>query len=199
MTKLTSSTAGIVAAHTLALAVLASPPALANQQQQDLSALIASSAARPPAGSANTTSVHKSQTNPSLAASQIFLIRSTLSALNDANQTGNYTVLRDTAAPTFSQKYTAADLALAFTNLRNNPRFSEACAGTPSLIEPSRSTPDGTIQFRGQMGPREAQLQFNIQYQRIANRYRLSALAVTLPDATAAQHVPRSAQQSAPR
>ena len=40
----------------------------------------------------------------------LYLIRSTLLTLNDANQSGNYTVLRDLAAPDFQARNTAADL-----------------------------------------------------------------------------------------
>jgi len=48
----------------------------------------------------------------------LYLIRSTLLTLNDANRTGNYTVLRDLAAPDFQARNTAADLAVTFTDLR---------------------------------------------------------------------------------
>src|SRR5262245_33835421 len=48
----------------------------------------------------------------------IYLIRSTLLTLNDANRSGNYTVLRDLAAPGFQTNNTAADLGLTFSDLR---------------------------------------------------------------------------------
>ena len=48
----------------------------------------------------------------------LYLIRSTLLTLNDANRSGNYTVLRDLAAPDFQARNTAADLAQIFTDLR---------------------------------------------------------------------------------
>lgn len=48
----------------------------------------------------------------------LYLIRSTLLTLNDANRSGNYTVLRDLAAPDFQARNTAADLSLSFTDLR---------------------------------------------------------------------------------
>ncbi|MGA7492214.1 MAG: hypothetical protein WB930_11055 [Syntrophobacteraceae bacterium] len=48
----------------------------------------------------------------------LYLIRSTLMTLNDANHSGNYTVLRDLAAPDFQAKNTAADLAQIFSDLR---------------------------------------------------------------------------------
>ena len=60
----------------------------------------------------------------------LYLIRSTLLSLNDANRTGNYTVLRDLAAPDFQARNTAADLAQVFGDLRhrNFDLFSVALA-----------------------------------------------------------------------
>jgi hypothetical protein len=46
------------------------------------------------------------------------LIRSTLIALDHANRTGNYTVLRDLGAPGFQTANTAARLSEIFANLR---------------------------------------------------------------------------------
>ena len=62
----------------------------------------------------------------------LYLIRSTLLSLNDANRTGNYTVLRDLAAPDFQAANTAADLALNFTDLRRR-NIALAVQGTPLI------------------------------------------------------------------
>ncbi len=48
------------------------------------------------------------------------LVRSTLSAVDHANSTGNYTVLRDLAAPSFAARNTAATLAAEFKPLRDS-------------------------------------------------------------------------------
>ena len=72
-----------------------------------------------PASSAAPAAAKAEPVNPSITIEQaLYLIRSTLLALNDANHTGNYTVLRDLAAPDFQVKNTAADLALIFSDLR---------------------------------------------------------------------------------
>ncbi len=47
------------------------------------------------------------------------LVRSTLSAVDHANSTGNYTVLRDLAAPSFAARNSAATLAIEFKPLRD--------------------------------------------------------------------------------
>jgi hypothetical protein len=49
----------------------------------------------------------------------IILIRTSLIALNHANLTDNYSVLRDMAAPGFQQANNAAQLAQIFSDLRN--------------------------------------------------------------------------------
>src|SRR3954468_15777593 len=49
----------------------------------------------------------------------LILIRSTLLALDHANRTGNYTVLRDLGAPGFQAGNTAARLSEIFASLRS--------------------------------------------------------------------------------
>jgi len=52
-------------------------------------------------------------------AGQSSLIKNTLTALNHATITGNYTVLRDLGSDAFRARYNAADLAVSFSELRN--------------------------------------------------------------------------------
>src|SRR5260370_1876362 len=72
----------------------------------------------------------------------LYLVRSTLLTLNDANRTGNYTVLRELAAPDFQARNTASDLAQIFADLRRRnfdlfrvaliaPQFTT----TPALVD----------------------------------------------------------------
>ena len=65
----------------------------------------------------------------------LVLIRSTLLALDQANKTGNYTVLRDLGAPGF-QLNTAARLAEIFAKQRNDKVDLSAIAYAESAIEP---------------------------------------------------------------
>jgi hypothetical protein len=66
----------------------------------------------------------------------LFLIRSTLLTLNDANRSGNYTVLRDLAAPDFQARNTAADLSQSFSDLRRG--FAGATAHRSAGTRPAR-------------------------------------------------------------
>jgi hypothetical protein len=70
----------------------------------------------------------------------LYLIRSTLLTLNDANQSGNYTVLRDLAAPDFQARNTAADLSQIFSDLRRrNVDLYGAALLAPQLTAVPRS------------------------------------------------------------
>lgn len=122
-------------------------------------------------------------------AEHVALVRATLSSLNDANITGNYSVLRDAAAPSFAERYTVADLAAAFMNLRSNPNFLAASQLPPNIMSVSQPSADVVV-LRGQVRSVPGTLEFNAQYQRIGKRWRLSALAVSLPSAKTARTVP---------
>lgn len=67
----------------------------------------------------------------------LYLVRSALITLNDANRSGNYTVLRDLAAPGFQARNSAADLAQSFSDLRSR-KFDLFAA---ALLVPQFSSP----------------------------------------------------------
>src|SRR6266571_7314834 len=66
----------------------------------------------------NTPQAKQASAQPVSSSQALYLVRSTLLTLNDANHSGNYTVLRDLAAPDFQARNTAADLAQSFSDLR---------------------------------------------------------------------------------
>ncbi|BBO09246.1 MULTISPECIES: hypothetical protein [Bradyrhizobium] len=118
----------------------------------------------------------------------LYLIRSTLLTLNDANRTGNYTVLRDLAAPDFQARNTAADLALNFLDLRRRnfdlygaallaPQFSDA----PALDQ------RGMLRLAGYIPTRPQQIQFDLTFQTVAGQWRLIAIAISTPEAASPQ------------
>lgn len=73
----------------------------------------------------------------------LYLIRSTLLTLNDANRSGNYSVLRDLAAPDFQAKNTAADLSLSFSDLRRRNFDLFAAALIAPQLTAARARPRG--------------------------------------------------------
>src|SRR5476651_672812 len=79
----------------------------------------------------------------------LILIRSTLLALDQANKTGNYTVLRDLGAPGF-QVNTAARLAEIFAKQRNDKIDLSAIATVdPQLSLPAQIEPNGRLHIAG--------------------------------------------------
>ncbi|MBR0773820.1 hypothetical protein JQ543_22480 [Bradyrhizobium diazoefficiens] len=138
----------------------------------------------------------------------LYLIRSTLLTLNDANRTGNYTVLRDLAAPDFQARNTAADLGLNFLDLRRRnfdlyaaallaPQFSAA----PSLDQ------QGMLRLAGYIPTQPLQIRFDLTFQMVAGQWRLFAIAIATPEAVPAQPqvqapakpaAPASAQKKSP-
>jgi hypothetical protein len=118
----------------------------------------------------------------------LYLIRSTLMTLNDANRSGNYTVLRDLAAPAFQAKNSAADLAMIFMDLRrrNFDLFTTALA-PPQLTAAPALDATGMLRLVGYFPTRPLQIQFDLSYQAVAGQWRLFAVSVATPEAPVLQ------------
>src|SRR5262245_52550930 len=77
----------------------------------------------------------------------VLLLRTSLLTLNDALQTGNFTVLRDTAAPGFRDANTAARLSQSFSDLASKGIDLSAV----SIIAPQLSEPPTLDQQKGML------------------------------------------------
>ena len=128
----------------------------------------------------------------------LYLIRSTLLTLNDANRTGNYTVLRDLAAPDFQARNTAADLAQIFSDLRRRKfdLFSVALAA-PQLTAPPALDGNGMLRLTGTFPTRPLQINFDLMFQNVAGQWRLFGISVATPQVSA-QPQPAEAPKAAP-
>ncbi|MGH9492588.1 MAG: hypothetical protein ACRD2K_03725 [Terriglobales bacterium] len=116
----------------------------------------------------------------------LYLIRSTLLRLNDANRSGNYTVLRDLAAPDFQAKNTAADLAQIFADLRkrNFDLFAVALIEPKLLAAPALDN-TGKLRLAGFFPTRPLQIRFDLTFQSVGGRWRLFAISVGTSEAPA--------------
>jgi hypothetical protein len=116
----------------------------------------------------------------------LYLIRSTLLSLNDANRTGNYTVLRDLAAPDFQGTNTAADLAQNFSDLRRRKfdLFTVALAA-PQLTAPPALDDHGMLRLTGFFPTRPAQINFDLLFQNTGGQWRLFGISVATPQVSA--------------
>jgi hypothetical protein len=117
----------------------------------------------------------------------LYLIRSTLLTLNDANRSGNYTVLRDLAAPGFQTKNTAADLARIFADLRTRhvDLFAVALLA-PQMTAPPRIE-NGMLRLTGIFPTQPSQITFDLLFQSVANQWRLFGISAQVPNAPVAE------------
>lgn len=141
-----------------------------------------------PAGTPGAPKPAAQPAPPITQAQALYLTRATLLTLNDANRCGNYTVLRDLAAPDFQAKNTAADLALVFTDLRRrnidlfavallNPQFTPAPALDAS----------GRVRLTGFFPTRPLQINFDLTFQVVGGQWRLFAISVATPEVAPTQ------------
>ena len=128
----------------------------------------------------------------------VYLIRSTLLTLNDANRSGNYTVMRDLAAPDFQARNTAADLAQSFSDLRarNFDLYGAALLG-PQLAAPTLDQ-DGMLHLAGYLPMQPLQINFDLTFQVVAGQWRLFAISVATPEPALTQPPAQAQPPGAP-
>jgi hypothetical protein len=129
----------------------------------------------------------------------LYLIRSTLLALNDANRTGNYTVLRDLAAPDFQARNTAADLALNFLDLRRrNFDLYGAALLAPQFTDAPALDQRGMLRLAGYIPTRPQQIKFDLVFQVAAGQWRLFGISIATPEVASAQPQAQAAPPAKP-
>jgi hypothetical protein len=110
----------------------------------------------------------------------LILIRSTLLALDHANKTGNYTVLRDLGSPAFQIK-TAARLGEIFAAERKgNLDFSGLAVIDPQLTLLPQIEANGMMHMAGFFPSISTQVNFELVYAPVDRQWRLFGLAVWL-------------------
>lgn len=111
------------------------------------------------------------------------LIKSTLMALNQANQTGNYTVLRDLGTPSFQQNFSAARLTDSFKTLRDRRlNLNPILLKRPALTRSVEVSENGILTLEGFMPTDPLSIRFKMYFQYERKDWRLAGLAVdTIP------------------
>jgi hypothetical protein len=138
----------------------------------------------------------------------LILIRSALTALDQANKTGNYTVLRDLGAPAFRVN-TAARLAEIFGKQRaDNLDLSGVTAIEPQLTVMPELGANNLMRMAGFFPSVPAQINFELVFAPVDGQWRLFGLTVALaqtapvppapPPAAAAVHKPAPAKKPPP-
>jgi len=108
----------------------------------------------------------------------VSLVRNVLLAVNDANLTGNYTVLRDLSAPDSQNLNTPERLEESFRPIRQQGTdFSIVAVATPRFVQLPTFTPQGYLRVNGEFisSPR---ITFDIFLQHVAGRWRPYAIGV---------------------
>lgn len=154
--------------------------------QQETAQTTASPAAKT---SAQDSTAKPAQASPPISPGQaVYLVRSTLMMLNDANRSGNYSVLRDLAAPDFQARNSAADLAQSFADLRrrNFDLFAAALLAPQFTAGPALDA-SGRLRLTGFFSTSPLQISFDLTFQSVGGQWRLLAVSVATPAAPATQ------------
>lgn len=107
------------------------------------------------------------------------LIRTSLIALNQANITGNYSVLRDLGAPAFQEANNPARLAELFANLRMRAvNLEPILVIDPKIAEPFINE-RGMLRIKGLFPTKPEQVNFELAFQPIGQQWRLFGISVT--------------------
>ena len=110
----------------------------------------------------------------------LILIRSTLLGLDQANKTGNYTVLRDLGSPEF-QANSDAKLAEIFANLRrDNIDLSGVAVLEPQLTVLPQIEANGMMRMVGFFPSAPTQVNFALLYAPVNRQWRLFGVSVSL-------------------
>jgi hypothetical protein len=120
----------------------------------------------------------------------LILVRSTLLALDQANKTGNYTVLRDLGAPGF-QSNTAARLGEIFAKLRgDNLDLSGVAVIDPQLSLLPQIEANGLMHMAGSFPSVPTQVNFDLSFAPVDGQWRLFGISVSIGQMTPAAPVP---------
>ena len=122
------------------------------------------------------------------------LVWSTMAAVDHANQAGNYSVLRDLAAPGFQINNDAAALTQIFASLRasrvdlsNTLLLAPTYRAAPALVQP------GIVRVQGYFGLRPTAINFDLYYQWIGGKWRLFGVSIGPATMASSQTAPTTA------
>ena len=107
------------------------------------------------------------------------LIKSTITALQHANQTGNYSVLRDLGTPVFRERFDQAQLTAIFSNLRSRSvNLSPVLFLAPNLTKQPELTEGNQLRIVGDFPTQPLKIQYEMLFLQIDGVWRIDGLAV---------------------
>lgn len=106
------------------------------------------------------------------------LVWATVIALDQANRTGNYSVLRDLGAPSFQTNNSAATLGGIFAALRNQRvDLSNTLMVSPTYLQPP-AIQGAALRAKGIFPLRPMAIGFDLMFQNVAGEWRLLGISV---------------------
>lgn len=133
----------------------------------------------------------------------ILMIKNAILALNQANMTGNYSVLRDMGTPNFQITNSSARLAEVFATLRGRKvDLSPILFFTPKLNAPPALLDGQVLRLAGFFPTTPEQVNFELAFQLFADQWMLAGIAVNTapagesPQASAAPAQPSQSADS---
>ena len=114
------------------------------------------------------------------------LVWSTIVAIDHANQSGNYSVLRDISSPAFQIANDPSRLAQIFASLRENRiDLSNSLLLAPVYNGPAQVGAGNVLRVRGSFGLRPTAVAFDFEFQWYNGKWRLFGVAISpMPLAT---------------
>jgi hypothetical protein len=113
------------------------------------------------------------------------LIKSTVIALQHANQTGNYSVLRDLGTPLFRERFDQVKLSAIFSGLRGRGvNLSPVLLLSPNLTKQPELTDQKQLRVIGNFPTQPLQIKYELVFQQIDGVWRVDGVSV---EAVAAQ------------
>lgn len=107
------------------------------------------------------------------------LVWTTLIAVDHANRTGNYSVLRDLGAPDFQRLNDAARLAGIFAGIRERDiGLGRVVLSAPVYAEPPAVLANGMYRVTGAFPGRPAGVAFDLLFQNVEGRWLLYGVSV---------------------
>jgi hypothetical protein len=135
-----------------------------------------------PAPAAPAQAQPQAQAVPGQAVDQLTvdkLVWSTVAALDHANQTGNYSVLRDLGAPSFQANNSAATLGGIFEQIRNQRvDLSNALIVSPTYQGAPVLLQNGVLRAKGVFALRPTAIAFDLIFQSVAGQWRLLGISI---------------------
>jgi len=109
---------------------------------------------------------------------QDVLVRATLMTFNDANMTGNYSILVAKAAKEFQAQFTAEKLAAAFAAFRNGSSIEDVVTADYDSYEKAKLAPDGELVLAGVFKTDDMEVTYQLKFFQNDKVWKMSGIDV---------------------